>query len=449
MERSNYAITLDVRKTHGYVCVEMKQTDNHRRLTIRLTDGGEPYRVTEDCYAVFTAKKPDGTVIYNRCTVTDGGVIYDVTPQTTAAAGMLECEIRLLSAEGAPLIPDENGVFPETEAKLLTSAAFGIRVHPTVYNENDTLSSQTEVSALSGAVAEAKQLAKDLQAARDAGEFDGQSLYHRWSGTTLTVTSAAGSSSANLKGDKGDTGPQGAKGEKGDKGDSAFNDGLVGADGWSSENIVRRLCPPFSETGRLVCVTPVKGSPLTADAGCYLSLHVCGKNLYDAGAYPLSIEGYVSRNTGKSSVSANYRRTDYIPAAHLGGQTVTLNYAPVDATYPGMAFYDAGKNYISGGSGRNISVPENAVFMIFSVTAENAKKDVQLELGSTATAYEPYRCSTDDGDETVTMIAGEGRHVLYAEGEEGIVEIKVTGWADPVDLLERLTGAVKALGGSL
>ncbi len=36
---------------------------------------------------------------------------------------------------------------------------------------------------------------------------DGVSCTHSWSGTTLSVTSASGTSSANLKGDKGDTGP--------------------------------------------------------------------------------------------------------------------------------------------------------------------------------------------------------------------------------------------------
>lgn len=38
---------------------------------------------------------------------------------------------------------------------------------------------------------------------------DGTSVTHTWSGTTLTITSASGTSSANLKGDTGDTGPQG------------------------------------------------------------------------------------------------------------------------------------------------------------------------------------------------------------------------------------------------
>lgn len=58
---------------------------------------------------------------------------------------------------------------------------------------------------------------------------DGVSATHEWDGTRLKVTSASGTSSADLKGDKGErgetgapgeTGPQGERGEKGDKGDT-------------------------------------------------------------------------------------------------------------------------------------------------------------------------------------------------------------------------------------
>lgn len=52
---------------------------------------------------------------------------------------------------------------------------------------------------------------------------DGTSATHSWNGTNLIVTSASGTSSANLKGDKGDkgdTGATGSQGPKGDKGDT-------------------------------------------------------------------------------------------------------------------------------------------------------------------------------------------------------------------------------------
>ena len=60
-----------------------------------------------------------------------------------------------------------------------------------------------DTEQLNAAVAEA------LRNAKESGEFDGTdgvSATHEWNGTTLTVTSASGTSSANLKGEKGNDG---------------------------------------------------------------------------------------------------------------------------------------------------------------------------------------------------------------------------------------------------
>ena len=51
--------------------------------------------------------------------------------------------------------------------------------------------------------------------AAGANGKDGVSATHSWNGTTLTITSASGTSSANLKGEKGDTGATGPKGDPG------------------------------------------------------------------------------------------------------------------------------------------------------------------------------------------------------------------------------------------
>ena len=60
---------------------------------------------------------------------------------------------------------------------------------------------------------------------------DGVSVTHSWNGTALTVTSASGTSSADLKGEKGDTGAQGEQGIQGPKGDK----GDTGAQGPQGE----------------------------------------------------------------------------------------------------------------------------------------------------------------------------------------------------------------------
>ena len=63
---------------------------------------------------------------------------------------------------------------------------------------------------------------------------DGVSPTHVWEGTVLKVTSASGTSSADLKGDKGEKGDTGAKGDKGDKGDTGAQ-GIQGIQGVQGE----------------------------------------------------------------------------------------------------------------------------------------------------------------------------------------------------------------------
>ena len=71
----------------------------------------------------------------------------------------------------------------------------------------------------SNAESVALKLSEDAQNGAFNGK-DGVSATHSWSGTVLTVTSASGTSSADLKGDKGEKGDKGDIGEKGDKGDA-------------------------------------------------------------------------------------------------------------------------------------------------------------------------------------------------------------------------------------
>ena len=51
---------------------------------------------------------------------------------------------------------------------------------------------------------------------------NGASATHSWNGTTLTVTSESGTSSADLKGETGDVGPQGEQGIQGEAGKTAY-----------------------------------------------------------------------------------------------------------------------------------------------------------------------------------------------------------------------------------
>lgn len=138
MNKSKIRISLDMHSTCSSVLVSMKRDDTGRELYITLTEDGKPYLITEDCYAVFTATKPDGAIVFNECTIDGNAICYAVTAQTTAVPGELPCEVKLYGANDM----------------LLTSASFTIVVEDTVYNEGDEVESSDEFSALTHLISE-------------------------------------------------------------------------------------------------------------------------------------------------------------------------------------------------------------------------------------------------------------------------------------------------------
>ena len=146
MNASKYRFSLDIHEPHSSVCLDVKRGDtNSRILLITLTEGGFPYQISPECYAVFTATKPDGKIVFNHCTIEENKIIYVLTPQTVAVEGRLDCEIKLYGADDM----------------LITSPCFDIIVRDTVYNEGDEIESEKEVDALTHLVSEATTVITD------------------------------------------------------------------------------------------------------------------------------------------------------------------------------------------------------------------------------------------------------------------------------------------------
>ena len=93
---------------------------------------------------------------------------------------------------------------------------------------------------------------------------DGISATHKWNGTALTITSASGTSSADLKGDKGDKGEQGEQGIPGVAGSDAAvtAENIQSALGYTpadSNDVSTKLDKPTTapEVGKILKVTAV------------------------------------------------------------------------------------------------------------------------------------------------------------------------------------------------
>ena len=138
-------LNLDLQQTDMQITVRAKRGDTGRLLRITLSNEGVPYWIAPDCCAVFTGKKPDGTVIYNQCDLENNEILYSFTEQTCAVPGRIPAEIRLYGTEG----------------KLLTTAGFLLEVHDTVYHPEDVLS-RDEMDALDSLVLELWELKQQL-----------------------------------------------------------------------------------------------------------------------------------------------------------------------------------------------------------------------------------------------------------------------------------------------
>ena len=208
MTSSYYKISLNIHDHVSNVSLKAKKGDTGRVLQITLIDGSKPYVITSDCYAVFTAKKADGNVLYNRCSILGNTITYAFTPQTTSAVGNNECEIKLYGAD----------------SKLLISAGFTLVVEDTAYDDGDELKSVSEVTALTALVHETTTLIRDVEGRLASGAFVG------------------------AKGDKGDRGIRGEKGERGERGAQGIGGVIAPAKGYFALEV-------NSATGDLYCVT--------------------------------------------------------------------------------------------------------------------------------------------------------------------------------------------------
>jgi len=117
-----------------------------------------------------------------------------------------------------------------------------------------------------------------------------------------------------------------------------------------------------------------------------------GKNMFDKSKAQI---GMVNSGTGvvNTGVTTMYY-SDYIPikpsaAYYISNFGTILNITSV----AGVSFYDFNKLYISGEDSTNnnkaFTAPSNAFYVRFNMLTDNLDT-AQLELGSTATPYEPY-----------------------------------------------------------
>lgn len=141
-------LNLDVMKSGIQATVNCKKGDILTRAVVAsFRMNGQTYKVPNGATAVFRAKKPDGTVIYNNATVQDGKVHFIFTSQYCAVAGKYTGEIQLIKS-----------------GKVLYTPKFCISVEDNIYSDSE-IESTNEYTQLTESIEDAEaalELAQNL-----------------------------------------------------------------------------------------------------------------------------------------------------------------------------------------------------------------------------------------------------------------------------------------------
>lgn len=147
MESVEYKITLGLHAMSSPVSLNVNQGETAVRIIATFAEDGVPYQIADGCYAVFAGKKPDGTVLWNKCSIDGDTVIYDFTDQTVAVVGSFTAQVRLYGAGG----------------KLICSPDFTLIVDANTVDDDELVAaSQSEVTALTELVTECTVLREML-----------------------------------------------------------------------------------------------------------------------------------------------------------------------------------------------------------------------------------------------------------------------------------------------
>ena len=173
MNYSDYRFTLDITNTlQAQVSVPATLGDSARRLYIGLTEGRKPYAIVDGCRAVFVAKKPDGTSIFNDCIIeANKTIVYEFSSNTTSAQGVVDCEVRLYGIDG----------------KLITSPQFIIVVDKRVLRDEDITLSESEHTTLDSIIlSETQRVAAEAE--RSAAFEEIKKIYGKNGSITLPAS---------------------------------------------------------------------------------------------------------------------------------------------------------------------------------------------------------------------------------------------------------------------
>ena len=236
----------------------------------------------------------------------------------------------------------------------------------------------------------------------------------------------------------------------------ALDDTRVSDKAWSSKHTVDVLCPSFSESGVVVRCEPVEGYPLSITAEGATTISRCGKNLIDyTQAVPRTTGNVVNiiENGVEWAAGNHYFK---IPCNIKAGSVVAFSCSDAAGAIDGATLYNevgttktACSDMSRNGKGVTATADANIVYIYKKNASTQIETPIvvlnlQLEIGAAATTFEPYK-AVETFALGETILGARGVNTFWADGGE----VTVSGKADPVAIIEKLTQAVLAMGSNI
>lgn len=135
-------IIIDVEQFH-VPDIDAKQHDlKSRFLKIKLFNEAKEFNVNDrDLAFKFFARKPDGTEVFNNCTVENGYIVIELTSQTLAVVGKVKAELM---------------IYGKAKGEVLTTKPFIINVIESI-NSQSAIESTNEYSVIMNIVKELEE----------------------------------------------------------------------------------------------------------------------------------------------------------------------------------------------------------------------------------------------------------------------------------------------------
>lgn len=167
-------ITLDIRDNQTYEQIYIKQYNKGFPIEFEITKNGEPFDLS-GCFATFEMKKPDKTVIWYNCDISDNILSVEVTEQMTIVNGKAEFQITL--NQGEILITTITGI---------------MKIDKSVIQDGD-VDSSSDISIVNEVlleIKEVKQLVADAKTYKESAETSASSASTSASNAKISETNA-------------------------------------------------------------------------------------------------------------------------------------------------------------------------------------------------------------------------------------------------------------------